>query len=228
MESLSPHLEEIVREAIIQASLQLVDEGLVLGTAGNISVRMGDSMLITPSSRPYETLKTDDICAVPLDGDDAPVESSIVGGVVPSSETPLHRAAYLASPTTNAVVHFHGRWVSAASQIGTPALPINHYHTARLGPSIPVIPYSHFGSPALAEAAGEAFVEHRGVLMANHGASVTGTTLKQAMYNARMLEWLARLTVDSASFPHRTTLTPEDIAEVSGIYVRRTSESRTK
>ncbi|TAM66463.1 MAG: class II aldolase/adducin family protein [Microbacteriaceae bacterium] len=216
------HIEHIVRTQIVQTCRRLQDEGLVVGTAGNVSVRLDDGILITPSATAYETMDEDDICAVADDG------RAIDPPQSPSSELGLHLAAYAASPSANAVVHFHGRWSCAAAACIADALPIIHYYAARLDAPVAVVPYAHFGSPELAASVGGALTTRRAVLMANHGATVTGRTLKEAFENARLLEWLCRLHIDSGASGKRLVLSDADAGVVAETYARRESKGRSR
>ncbi|WP_417564128.1 class II aldolase/adducin family protein [Microbacterium sp.] len=204
-----------MRDEIVRACRALTDEGLVVATAGNVSVRTDHGMLITPSGLPYASMTAADVVAVDGEGHHDPA------GPLPSSESDLHLAAYRADPAANAVVHFHGRWTSAVASTERDAMPATHYYAARLDAPIPIAPYAHFGSPELARSVGGALATHRAALMANHGATVTGSSLFEAMDNARLLEWLCRLHMDTGAPPERITLTDTQLSEVARTYARR-------
>lgn len=208
-------IEQMVRDHIVQACRSLVSEELVVGTAGNVSVRTSTGLLITPSGVPYADMTAGDICAVTEEGQFAPAVHA------PSSELDLHLAAYAADPSVNAVVHFHGRWSCAVASTETGSMPATHYYAARLDAPIPIVPYHHFGSTELARSVGDALASHRAVLMANHGATVTGQSLPEAMENARLLEWLCRLHMDTGAAPTRIGLTDSQLLEVASTYASR-------
>lgn len=173
-------------EKVIAGCLRLQRAGLVTGTAGNISVRLGDGRIaISPGRTPYETLTPQDISLVAADG-------TLLGGRPASSETGLHLRIYERTGYA-AVVHTHS---PLATAVGTVAdeLPAIHYAIHRLGDAIPVAPYATFGSAELAENVASRIDEHtKAVLMRNHGVAVAGTTLMEALVGAETVEWLAQL-----------------------------------
>lgn len=209
------HIDTIVRQSIIEASQRMQAEGLIIGTAGNISVRTETGMLITPSGLPYDSLQVGDICAVDSDGTPADTSQR-----TPSSESPLHRAAYAARDEAMAVVHFHGLYSSAASCV-VDEMPVIHYYAMRLGGSIPVVKYSTFGSGSLAADVGVALTNRRAALMQNHGGVAIGRTLEEAFQNALLLEWLSRLFVTASSMGTPRELDEAEIAAVGAIYANR-------
>lgn len=208
-------ITDAVRSEIIRYSRQLSTSDLIVGTAGNISVRNGFGITITPSGKQYETLETDDLCDVDSEG-----RTHESARWPASSETFLHLAAYEAQKDANAVVHFHGLH-SVAVANAYDSLPYVHYYALRLGPKVPVAPYSLFGSLALAQDVSSALATSPAVLMRNHGAVVTGKTLEEAFNRAILLEWLCRLVTTSAPLGKSHTLTPEEVQEVSAKYAAR-------
>jgi L-fuculose-phosphate aldolase len=150
------------REQLVSYSVRLLDDGLAVGSAGNMSVRAGDEVLITPSGIAYREMGTADICAVALDGTvlSAPAE--------PSSETPMHLAVYAATQA-GAVVHTHSPEVIALSAVSD-ELPAIHYAITGLGGPVRVAGYTRFGSGGLARAAVAALEGRRAAILQNHGA----------------------------------------------------------
>jgi len=217
--NLDPAIADAVRREIIRHARRLVTEGLIVGTAGNISVRTGDGMIITPSGTPYDTLEPSGLCAV-----DARGRSTDPAEPAPSSETFLHLAAYRADASANAVVHFHGLHSVAVANTHD-RLPLVHYYALRLGGAVPVVPYSTFGSDELARAVGSALGSHPAALMRNHGAVVTGRTLDEAFERALLLEWLCRLVTLSAPFGAQHLLTREEADAVAAKYAARRAEA---
>ncbi|CAN5359385.1 class II aldolase/adducin family protein [soil metagenome] len=213
-------LDDLARREIIRYSKRLVTEGLITGTAGNISLRRGDGLLITPSGLPYDTLTPSDVCLVDSSGVAAHGTSR-----EPSSELQLHRAAYAAAPKAAAVVHFHGLRSTAVATT-RPELPVIHYYAVKLGGTVPVVPYSTYGSQALAEDVGRALHSRRAALMANHGAVTVGRTLEEAFQNALLLEWLCHLYIETAALGPARRLTEDEVAEVAGKYAARAASSR--
>src|SRR6202044_2179531 len=128
-------------------------DGLSVGSAGNLSVRVGDTVAITPSGAAYPDLRPADICLVTVDGAQRPAEEASQREA-PSSETPMHLAIYAATSAA-AVVHTHSPEVIALSAARR-ELPAIHYAITGLGGPVRVAPHVRFGSDALAEAAGGA------------------------------------------------------------------------
>ncbi len=175
--------------AVIDACRWMVAQGLVQGTSGNVSVRDGDAMIITPSAVSYDAMGPEMLCRVPLDG------TLPEGGSKPSTEWPFHRAVFTARPDVEAVVHAHPVHATALAceRRGIPPL---HYMVAAFGGgNVPCTGYALFGSDALAGMVAEALADRDGCLMANHGAITVGATLDQALWRMQELEMLARLTL---------------------------------
>jgi len=173
-----------LRREIISAAIYMQSSGMILGTSGNISVRVPEGVLVTPSSMPYEELEPEDICLVGLDGE-------LLQGGRPSSETPLHLAVYRARPDVGAVVHAHSQFSTVmASLCGVlPAVtvPGTEYYPVRS------IPFIMPGSDELANAAAETLGQGSAVIMAHHGLVGVGSSLKKAMTAADYVEENARI-----------------------------------
>ena len=179
-----------LRTALVAANLQLVRDGLNQGTSGNVSVRHGDQMLITPSGVPADRVDATMIAAMPLTGG-----GEWSGPAKPSSEWRLHRDILIARPDVGAVVHTHSLYatVLATQHRDIPAL---HYMIAAFGgPSIRCTPYAPFGTQTLSDLIVSHLGDRHGVLLGNHGMVATGATLEQAMWRAAELELLAKTTV---------------------------------
>jgi L-fuculose-phosphate aldolase len=187
------------RQAIIDACLALNAEGINQGTSGNISLRAGDAMLITPSGVPYDAMTPDMIQPVPLSGDPRPQ-----GALKPSSEWRFHQALLAARPDMHAVIHAHPVYCTALAQNRQP-IPAVHYMVAAFGGhDVPLAGYALFGGEELARNVVNAMVDRHACLMANHGATVVGETLEKALWRIGELETLARGYVLSLSIgqPH--------------------------
>ena len=174
---------QAAREQLVAYCARMVADGLAVGAAGNLSVRAGGLIAITPSGIGYDELTTADICLVTPDG--AEVEAP----EAPSSELPMHLAVYAATGAA-AVVHTHSAEVVAVSATCA-ELPAVHYAIARLGGPVRVAAYTRFGSAALADAAVEALDGRQAAILQNHGAICYGPTLAAAYERALLLEWLA-------------------------------------
>jgi len=204
---------DAAREQLVAYSARLVADGLAVGSAGNMSVRCGDLVAITPSGIDYREMTTADVALVALDG------SEVDAPEVPSTETPMHLAVY-ATTRAAAVVHTHSPEVIALSA-SRDELPAIHYAITALGGPIRVAPYLRFGSAGLASAASEALAGRRAAILRNHGAVCYGRNLEAAYGNALLLEWLARVYRIAQSYGEPRTLTESELAEVSAEARRR-------
>jgi L-fuculose-phosphate aldolase len=175
------------RAALAAGGRAVADGGLVVGTAGNLSVRLGDEMLITPRGSRLEAC--DPAACVPVRLADGTVTGELPAGVAPSSETPLHRAVYAATDA-QAIVHTHSPFATVLSTLVDEVPPV-HYATTAFGGRVRVAPYATFGTDELAEYVAAALDGRRGALLANHGTVTIAGTVEQAVDLSLQLEWLA-------------------------------------
>ena len=208
----------VAREQLVAYSSRLVADGLAVGSAGNLSVRCGDFVAITPSGIDSGELTPADIAVIGLDG------AEVDAPEVPSTETPMHLAIYAATNAA-AIVHTHSPEVIALSA-SRDELPAIHYAITALGGPVRVAPYVRFGSAGLADAAGQALNDRRAAILRNHGAVCYGRDLRAAYGNALLLEWLARVYRLALSYGEPQTLTEAQLAEVSAEATRRGYGSR--
>ncbi|WP_158811555.1 class II aldolase/adducin family protein [Beijerinckia sp. L45] len=175
------------RAALVDASKDLVRLGLNQGTAGNISLRHREGMLITPSGIAPETMARDMMAVMSLDAE------TWTGPEKPSSEWRLHRDILRHRPDVGAVVHTHSLYATVLATLHRP-IPALHYMIAAFnGPEIRCTPYAPFGTQALSDLIIEHLGDRHGVLLGNHGMVATGSSLKQAMWRAAELETLAKM-----------------------------------
>ncbi|MFE7234498.1 class II aldolase/adducin family protein [Streptomyces sp. NPDC002405] len=193
--------------ALVATARRTVSDGLVVGTSGNVSVRVGDTVLVTPSGVPYDRLTDDDVTGVGLDG------RQVLGTLVPTSELPMHLAVYR-STDAGAVVHTHAVHATAVSALVT-ELPLIHYMAGALGGPVRVAPYATYGTEELAGNMLRALDGRTGCLLRNHGTVTYGTTLDQAYDRTAQLEWMCRVWLAASSVPGLTPalLTPEQLAQ---------------
>jgi L-fuculose-phosphate aldolase len=194
-------------EALVATARRTVSEGLVVGTSGNVSVRVEDTVLVTPSGVPYDRLTPTDITGVDLEG------RQVLGTLTPTSELPMHLAVYRTTGA-GAVVHTHAVHATAVSTL-VPALPVIHYMAGALGGPVRVAPYATYGTDELAENMLHALADRSGCLLQNHGTLTYGTTLDQAYDRTAQLEWMCRLWLTASSVPglSPTLLTEAQLAE---------------
>jgi len=202
-------LDELVRCARLMS-----DTGLVVGTAGNISIRLDDQIAITPTSVPYELIQRDDLCVIDLGG------RQLDGRVRASSEAPLHSQIYRATDAS-AVVHTHSPFATTLA-CAVDVLPAIHYSIHRFGgDTIPVAEYERFGSDALAERVAPLLKDRRGVLLRNHGAATYASSLAEAYDLTVLLEWLAQIYWQAKQLGEPRLLTQAQVQEVADEAQRR-------
>jgi L-fuculose-phosphate aldolase len=173
------------RVQLVEFCHRMQADELTVGTSGNLSVRSGDHIAITPSGVVYDDLTPESICVIDLDG------NKVEDGLDPSSEVPMHTSVYRATDA-GAVVHTHPLYCTTLSVLLDEVPPV-HYMIALLGGPVRVAKYARFGSPELAENSVRAMAGRYGALMQNHGATTYGDTLAKAYTRSVYLEWVCRL-----------------------------------
>jgi L-fuculose-phosphate aldolase len=195
------------REALADASRRLASEGLVIDTAGNLSVRAGDHVVVTPTGCVLSEVAPEDMAVVEVDGE--PVE-----GPAPTSELGLHLGVYRRFEWAGAVVHTHSPMATAVGCV-VDELPPIHYQMLALGGGVRVAPYATFGSDELHEHVLSALEGHTAALMKNHGALTCGTGLDSAVDATFLLEWACRLYWHAKQIGEPSVLTDEQLADVA-------------
>jgi ribulose-5-phosphate 4-epimerase/fuculose-1-phosphate aldolase len=186
-----PHLNESkLREEIGRLGASLFTRGLTFGSAGNISARLEDGWLMTPTNVSLGRLDPARLAKLDANG-------KLVSGEPPTKETFLHRAMYSERPQASAVVHLHSTYsvaVSALADVDAANVlpPITAYYVMRVG-RLPLVAYYPPGDPALADAVQRLAGKHHAVLLANHGPVVAGSTLDAAANAIEELEETAKL-----------------------------------
>jgi L-fuculose-phosphate aldolase len=173
------------REAVASASRHLAEKGLVIGTAGNISARLGDLIAVTPTGSDLAKVTAEMVTVIDLDG------NIVDGDLAPTSEVPLHTGIYAATNAL-AITHAHAM-ASTALSCCHDELPALHYSCLGLGGSPRTAPYATFGSQELAENVIKALEGRNAAMMQNHGSIAYGSTMDQAVERLELLEWLAEL-----------------------------------
>jgi L-fuculose-phosphate aldolase len=199
------------RAEVVRYAQALRQDGLVVGTSGNLSIRSGDLVVATPSGLDYNALTPELVCVCDLDG------TLLDGPLEPTSEMPLHLSLYRTTGH-QAIVHTHSTAATAVSLL-VDTLPSIHYLVALFGGPVRVAPYETYGTPELAAAATAALDGRSGCLLANHGTVTIGETLSQAYTLNQYLEWLCEVwlraaTVAGASDAKLRELPDEEIARV--------------
>ncbi|MDB5373004.1 MAG: Ribulose-5-phosphate 4-epimerase/Fuculose-phosphate aldolase [Belnapia sp.] len=207
--------EATQREAIAAHGRLLFGRGFSVGSAGNISVRLEDGFLITPTNSCLGRLDPARISKLDR-------AYRHVAGDKPSKEVFMHRAFLATRPEAGAVVHLHSTHATAIACLATPGEPapippLTPYFVMRIGRSLPVVRYYRPGDAAMEPAIAAAAREARAVLLANHGPVVSGRTLDDAVYAAEELEEAAKLALLLRGQPART-LTPDEVDDLLGTF----------
>ncbi|MGH1589172.1 class II aldolase/adducin family protein [Methylobacterium phyllosphaerae] len=177
--------ERIAREQVVAVARALDAQGLNRGTSGNVSLRFGDTLLITPSGMPTVRTGPEDIVRMGFDG-------THPSGQKPSSEWRFHRDILASRPEFSAVVHAHPVYCTAFAICGE-AIPAVHYMVAAFGgPTVRCAPYAPYGTSDLSELALEALADRNVCLLANHGMIAAGASLEKALWLAVELETLCQ------------------------------------
>jgi L-fuculose-phosphate aldolase len=177
------HIPE--RRAVIAAARRMSDTGLSKGTSGNVSLRVEEGLLITPTGMPYEELQLEDICELRLDG------TSSGWSRKPSSEWRIHADLYRTRPEAGGIVHAHPLYCTTLAILGK-EIPAVHYMIALAGgPTVRCSGYATFGSAELSALALEALRDRKAALLANHGMVAVGKSLDEAFKIASEIEVIA-------------------------------------
>jgi 3-dehydro-4-phosphotetronate decarboxylase len=204
MQSRQPEITELIRIA-----RSLFSRGYSFGTAGNLSVRLGDLVYATPTGSSFETVQPEHIAVCTMDG--LPTD-----GPKATKELPFHLAAYRARPNATAVVHLHSTYATAVACLCDldmeNALPALTAYFAMRVPALPVVPYLPPGDIGLATEVERLACQTPAMLMRNHGSIAIGSTLAEAAGLAEEIEETARLFLllgDRAQ-----PLTPQQVLEL--------------
>ncbi|MET0598024.1 MAG: 3-oxo-tetronate 4-phosphate decarboxylase [Mesorhizobium sp.] len=206
--------EDALRRDMVRLAKSLYDRGFSVGSAGNVSARLDDGLLMTPTNSCLGFLAPDRLSKLDLEG-------RHVGGDKPSKEVFLHRAFYETRPATGAVVHLHSTYATALSCLADidPAdcvPPLTPYVVMRVG-AVPLVPYVRPGDARAGDLIRALDGRHAAVLLANHGPVVAGKDLASAVYAAEELEETAKLVLLLRGAPARL-LTDAQVAELKEVF----------
>jgi len=207
-------LESALRADIVEVGRRMYDRRFTASNDGNISIRLDEEIVITPTGIPYDLVQRSDLCVLDLAG------SQLDGRRRPSSETPLHTQIYRTTDAA-AVVHTHSPFATTLACVSD-VLPAIHYSIHRFGgDTVPVAEYERFGSDELADRVALALKDRRGALLRNHGSVTYGSSLAEAYGLAVLLEWLARIYWQAKQLGEPRLLTADQIEEVAAEARRR-------
>lgn len=184
------------REELAAAGRRLAAAGLVIGTSGNLSVRAGDLVAVTPTGGVISELTAADMTVIDFDG------TVVDGELAPTSEVPMHLAIYRASFAA-AIAHTHAVTSTAIANT-LDELPVVHYGMLSLGGSVRVADYACYGTDELAANVTAALDGKMAALMRNHGSIALGSTIAKAVDNLQLLEWSAELYAKGLAITHAT------------------------
>lgn len=193
------------RRLLAEHGRRLISDDLSIGTSGNLSIRVDEGMVITPSGVRYDEIVEELIPLVSMEGE-------LLDGPQPSSELWMHLNVY-ASTRAGAVVHTHSPHATALSMV-VDELPALHYVIVQLGGPVKVVPYATFGSRELADRTAEALVGRSAALLQNHGAVTYGSSLAKAYERAQLLEWLSRVYILALQAGDPQLLTADQLDDV--------------
>ncbi|MFI6365221.1 class II aldolase/adducin family protein [Nocardia sp. NPDC050630] len=203
---------ENARAAVAETSRQLAAHKFVLGSAGNVSARVGDLVAVTASGVILADTTVEDVTVVDLEG------GHHAGELRPTSELEIHLGVYRSSQSL-AVVHTHSPAAVTLSLVAD-ELPVIHYQQLLLGGPVPVVPFAAFGSEELASATLAVLQHKNAAILANHGAVTVGTSLDAALDNTVLLEWSSRIYLDAAAVAPPRSLTEAQLQDVVEAAIR--------
>ena len=209
------------RHEVVLAAREMASLGLVTGSSGNVSMRLRrdddtrELLAVTPSGKPYATLKDEDIVITDFD-----VES-VEGELTPSTETLLHVAVYRARPDVQAVIHTHSVFSSVAAVAGLDIPPIIDEMMIAIGGPVKVSRYAFPGTQELADNVCTALDERNGALIRSHGAVGVGRDLREALDVCALLERAAQIFIYASMLGKANTLPSEVIEAELSIYRMR-------
>jgi L-fuculose-phosphate aldolase len=216
--------EQEARQSVVEACRRMNALGINQGTSGNVSVRYGDEMLISPSATQYEIMRAEDVAALPIEGE----YGKWRGSLRPSTEWRFHLDIMRSRPDIGAVVHSHPTFCTTLA-IARRDIPACHYMIAAFGGNdVRCAPYATFGSKELSEHALRALAGRNACLLANHGMIVCGADLAKAIWRAVELETIARQYYHSLLIGGPVVLSEADIAETIARFTTYGMQDRAK
>jgi L-fuculose-phosphate aldolase len=201
-----------IRESLAACYRRMGEARLGSGASGNVSLRAGDSLFITPTGASPWSMLPEQVVEMSLEG------KPVAGQLKPSSEWRMHAGIYAARPDAGAIVHCHSRYATTLA-CAHRTLPAVHYMIAAAGSrEIPLAPYATFGTPELAEQVVAAMGQGRACLLANHGQIALGDTVDDALSLAVEVEELAALYVGAEQLGGARLLDDDAMALVEAAF----------
>lgn len=205
------HAEVIA--SVVRVAREMFRSGLVVGTAGNVSARLGDGTIaLTPSSMPYPEMTADDVVRVRLDGE------QVDGAGSPSSEKSLHLECYRRHPEVGAVLHCHPAHASMFAVAQRPIPAVIEEAVVYIGGDVGVCGYQRTGGTELADVVAAALGDRGAVLMANHGLVCVGRDTDDALHVAHVVEHTAHIVWGASLLGGVEELSPDVVGDFAGVY----------
>ena len=195
------------RALVVRYAQLMAKRGLTRGAGGNVSIRRGDRVAVTPSGVAYDRMRPEDVVVLDLAG------AVVQGALRPSSESGMHLACYRSRADLGAVVHTHSTFATVVACLRRPLPPV-HYLIGYAGGTVPCIPYLPFGSAELAETAAEAMRDANAVLLGGHGLLCGGPEIARAFDTAEQIEFVAELYYRTELLGGAPLLDGEQLADV--------------
>jgi L-fuculose-phosphate aldolase len=174
--------EADARASIVRVMRAMDARGLNRGTSGNVSVRWGEGLLVTPTGVVPEELTPESVVLIDMEG------RAAQGALKPSSEWRMHAGILARRPDARAVVHCHARYATILACAGRPIPAVHYMVGVSGGSSVPVAPYAPFGSDELAQIVADTLDGRHACLMANHGLIAVSTSLGRTLAIAEEIE----------------------------------------
>ncbi len=194
------------KKELLDICLEMIKHDLVIGSSGNASLRVGDHVVISPSSVHYTEMTVDDVVVIDMEGEE------VEGTRNPSVETPMHLEIYRSRDDAIAVVHTHSVYTSAMAVLREPLPPIIDEIVPKLGAGMRVSKYAMPGTKQLGINVVEVLEDRSAALIANHGAVCLAKTLKEALFLSILLERACKIYMTAKQIGKPIEL-PEDVVE---------------
>lgn len=204
--------EASLRRDVVEVGRRLYAKGFIAGNEGNVSVRAGDRLFVTPGGACKGFLRAEDVVETDLEG-------RVPAGARATSEILMHAAVYRRRPDVGAVVHAHPPTATGFAVAGIPLdRPVLAEPVVTLGP-VPLVPFGTPSTSDLADTVAASVGSAHALLLANHGALTVGETLWRAWERMETLEQFARITLVARLLGGQTELAPEAVARLEALRV---------
>lgn len=206
------HTHREQRERVGELGRAMLAQGLTRGSGGNVSIRSGDQVAISPSGVAYNDVTPETVPIVNLDGE------RLEGELQPSNETPMHTIIYRERDDVGGIVHTHSPYASTFASLNEP-IPASHYLIAYAGQEVPVAGYEPPGTEALGRLAVDTMGDdHDAVLLKNHGVIAVGETGEDALEVAQMVEFCAQIHHQALAVGEPEIMDKADVADLQRMF----------